>query len=360
MMKASLSTQSAIIGNDHGGVEISHNAPIPEAKDGVVLIRTMAVSVNPVDAKMRGPYVTAGAIAGCDFAGVVEEVDDEAAKYDIKKGDRVAAAIMGMNSLEPTHGAFAEHVGAPAYALVKLPDAASFESGSALCTCFMTAGLALFKSLDLPGYPLAPSIKKIPVLVYGGGTATGTAAIQLLLLAGFEPVVTCSPQSIQMVQSYGASTEAIFDYRNSDCATAIKQYTRNGLRYALDCISTKDSMQICYSALGRSGGRYTSLDPYSEMVAGTRKVIKADWVLGPIMLGKKVEWPAPHGRDADTQMFEFGQKWKNTVQDLLNKGLIREHPLLVRDGSLEQVIKCMEDITGKKVHGKKLVCRLRE
>ncbi|KZF23889.1 putative zinc-binding dehydrogenase family oxidoreductase [Xylona heveae TC161] len=351
-------TQTAVVGNDKGGLEVSHEAPVPEVKEDLVLVRTRAVSVNPVDAKMMGPYVTAGAISGCDFSGVVEEVGPDAAQHGIKIGDRVCAAIMGQNSIEPSLGAFAEHVGARAEGLIKLPETVSFEKGSAFGTSFMTAGLALFKSLNLPGYPLEPGAKSLPVLVYGGSTATGTAAIQLLRLAGFSPVVTCSPHNFELVKSYGA--EAVFDYRATDCASAIRSHTRNSLKYALDCISTAESMQICYAALGRAGGRYTALDPYPETVAGTRKIVKADWVLGPIMLGRDIGWPAPHGRPADQDMYAFGVKWRKTVQELLDQGLIREHPLFVQSGGLAGVLQGMEAIRAKKISGKKLVYKMSE
>ncbi|OQE24788.1 hypothetical protein PENFLA_c009G04750 [Penicillium flavigenum] len=348
--------QTAILGNENGSVELSHSAPRPVAKDDIVIVRTMAVSVNPVDTKMKGPYVTPGAIGGCDFAGIVEEAGPDAARYNVKVGDRVCAAIMGMNPLEPMHGAFSEYVGAHAFALVKIPDDVSFESAAALCTSFMTCGLALFKSLQLPSDPLSPTEKPLFVLVYGGATATGTAASQLLRLAGYTPLVTCSPHSYEIVRSYGA--EATFNYHDPNCAELIREYTKNGLRYALDCITTVQSMKICYAAIGRAGGRYTALDPYSEAVAATRKIVKADWVIGPAMLGLDIEWPAPHGRKADADMFEFGQHWKATVQELLEKGLIRMHPLAVQSGGLERVIESMEAITTKKVSGKKLVCKM--
>ena len=351
-------TQTAVVGNNRGGLELSHEAPVPEAKNDIVLVRTMAVSVNPVDAKMAGPYVTTGAILGCDAAGVVEEVGPAAAQHknEIKIGDRVCVVLMGMNPLEPSLGAFAEQVGARPISVIRLPDRVSFESGSALGTSFMTAGMALFKSLEIPGYPLAPNADALPVLVYGGSTATGTAAIQLLRLAGLAPVVTCSPHNFELVRSYGA--EAVFDYRAPGCAAAIREQTRNGLRYALDCITTTESMQICYAALGRAGGRYTALDPYPLAVAATRKMVKADWVLGPTMLGKDIGWPAPHGRPTDPDAHEFAVKWTGTVQELLNQGLIREHLLLVQLGGLERVLDGIEALRAKKISGKKLVYKM--
>jgi NADPH:quinone reductase-like Zn-dependent oxidoreductase len=305
---------------------------------------------------MMGPYVTQGAIGGCDFAGIIEAMGPDATRWGFNVGDRVCASIMGMNGLEPTHGAFAQHVGAHENALVKIPASMSFEVAASLCTCFMTCGLALFKSLQLPGNPAKPSTKPIRVLVYGGATATGTAAIQLLRLAGFAPLVTCSPHSDQLVKSYGA--EAAFDYKDPDCAAKIRTYTKNGLGYALDCITNRESMQICYASLGRAGGRYTALDPYPEDVAATRKIIKADWVVGPTMLGMDIGWPAPHGRKANADFYKFGMEWKVLVQELMANGSIREHPLDVREGGLERVVECMDEIRSKRVSGKKLVVKL--
>lgn len=351
-------TQTAVVGNSSGGLELSHSVPVPEVEDDIVLVSTRAVSVNPVDSKMIGPYMTAGGILGCDAAGVVESLGPAAAnhKNNIRVGDRVCCVLMGMNPLEPGLGAFAEHVGARPIGVMKLPDDVSFESGSAIGTSFMTAGLALFKSLDLPGYPLAPSTKPIPVLVYGGSTATGTAAIQLLRLAGFAPVATCSPHNFDMIKSYGA--EAVFDYRSPDCAASIRKYTSNGLRYALDCITTTESMQISYACLGRAGGKYTALDPYPPAIAATRKMVKADWVLGPTMLGRDIGWPAPHGREADIDAYKFAVKWTATVQELLNKGFIREHLLSEQPDGLGGVLDGIEALRAKKISGKKLVYKV--
>ncbi|KND87974.1 Enoyl reductase LovC [Tolypocladium ophioglossoides CBS 100239] len=348
--------QTALVGASDGTIRLSNAAPVPEVTGDRVLIKTRAVSVNPVDTKMIGSYVTPGAVAGFDFAGVVEHVCPDATKCDIKVGDRVCTAIMGMNPHDPTVGAFAEHTAAVEWILLRIPPSLSFEEGASLGISFMTTGLALFKSLDLPGHPLEPCTQKLPVLVFGGSSATGTAAIQLLRLAGFDPVATCSPHNFDLVKSYGAC--AVFDYRAPGCTEDIKKYTKSGLRYALDCISTTASMQFCYQALGRAGGKYTSLEPYAEAVAQTRKVVRPDWIMGPQMLGKEIAWPQPHWRAADPEMGEFGATWTATLRKLLDKGLIRPHPIVVKQGGLREVLGGIEDIRSKKISGKKLVYAL--
>jgi hypothetical protein len=117
---------------------------------------------------------------------------------------------------------------------------------------------------------------------------------------------------------------------------------------SLGCIITADSLKACYGAIGRAGGCYTSLDPFLESIAQTRKVIKADWVLELAskssrrvnisvaqvathknkckenqtttttkmnvkanrvkVLGKDIGWSAPHGRLGSPAMKEFGER----------------------------------------------------
>jgi NADPH:quinone reductase-like Zn-dependent oxidoreductase len=63
---------------------------------------------------------------------------------------------------------------------LKLPQGLSTEAGATFGAGISTAGLAL-KLLGLP-LPDEPVEKPAQVLVYGGSTATGTMAVQLLKL----------------------------------------------------------------------------------------------------------------------------------------------------------------------------------
>lgn len=123
--------------------------------------------------------------------------------------------------------------------------------GTAIATCI----LALWSSdaLGLSGTPEFPNIpdKPIPVLVYGGSTATGTIAIQLLNLSGYNPIATCSPRNFDLVCGRGATI--VFDYANSDVGSKIKKYLEGKLKLVMDCISNVDSVGICYDAIQRPG-----------------------------------------------------------------------------------------------------------
>lgn len=360
-MPQPLETQTAIVGSNIGNVILSTRAPIAETTSDIVLVRAKAVAVNPVDTKMVGPFVTPGAILGSDFAGIVEKVGPDAAQHGVQVGGRVCGVLMGMNPLEPTLGAFAELVGCHAADLLRIPDDVSFEEAASMNMGAMTAALALFKVMDVPGYPLPPAAagdndSKPTVLVYGASTATGTTAVQLLILSGLKVIATCSQSNFGMVRGYGA--DAVFDYRDPGSPAEIRTLTKNSLHYALDCISTAQSMQFCYSVIGRSGGKYTGLEPYSPSIAATRKLIHADWVLGPVLVGRPIGWPAPYTRPAMPEMAEFRVRWFKTLQDLYDKRLLRPHPLVVRDGGLDGVLRGIQEVRDGKLSGKKLVYTL--
>ncbi|KAI0149652.1 hypothetical protein F4776DRAFT_659553 [Hypoxylon sp. NC0597] len=200
----------------------------------------------------------------------------------------------------------------------------------------MTVGAALFKSFGLPGGPLEPvsnpNGKVTTVLVNGGYSATGTAAQQLLKSAGYQTIATYSSRNLELARSFGA--DHVFDYHSPTCAEDIKAVTRNSLR---------------------AGGRYTALDAFSEAVAGTRKVVRSDWVLGPEMLGEDIGWPEPHRRPANSDLKAFCVEWTRTLQTLLDRNLICTHPLLIRDTGLEGVLGGFAEIRAKKVSVQKLI-----
>lgn len=198
--------QTAIVAQGGAGqLAVQRDTPVPSLEADMVLVKTTAVAINPVDAKMLDYSPAAGAILGHDFAGTVVALgSDASAAGRLKVGDRVAGFVHGMNKLRPDVGAFAEYVGATAELVLKLPDTMTFEEAAGLGLGVATAALALFGELKVPasleqlGKAEAPPVshdqedKGKFVLVAGGSTATGTRAIQLLKLyvTDIFPVVT--------------------------------------------------------------------------------------------------------------------------------------------------------------------------
>lgn len=178
--------QKALVGAPGETVTLSSQVPVPDVGPDMVLVKTAAVALNPVDAKVCfSSFSSPGCISGCDFAGTIVAVGNHVAKA-LKTGDRVCGVAQGMNRNEPQAGAFAEYVSVEADFALKLPDNMSFEDGATLGTAVGTCGMALFWSLQLPASPTEPLLEKPErggfVLVNGGSSATGTMCIQLIKL----------------------------------------------------------------------------------------------------------------------------------------------------------------------------------
>lgn len=91
-----MSTQKAVVHVSEGVSELQSNAPLPKLPgDKWIIVKTKAVALNPTDWKNIAKATSPGAIAGCDYAGVIEEVGKDVG--DLKVGDRVAGFVRGGN-----------------------------------------------------------------------------------------------------------------------------------------------------------------------------------------------------------------------------------------------------------------------
>jgi NADPH:quinone reductase-like Zn-dependent oxidoreductase len=99
-------TQTAIVGLHGEALGISRNVGLPELGEDMVMVKTVAVAVNPVDTKMTGDLASPGAIAGVDFSGTVVAIGSNAqTPTPVAIGDRLCGAVEGMHSLTPRMGA---------------------------------------------------------------------------------------------------------------------------------------------------------------------------------------------------------------------------------------------------------------
>lgn len=121
-----------------------------------------------------------GSTWGCDFSGEVVQLGRDVSRFDA--GDHVAGISSGNNADEPAAGAFAEYVCVPDYMLFKMPPWMTFEEAATLPVGLVTIGMSLYYNLKLPLPYEAGVAEGQYVLVYGGGTATGTLAIQAVKL----------------------------------------------------------------------------------------------------------------------------------------------------------------------------------
>ncbi|KAF3891140.1 zinc-binding alcohol dehydrogenase family protein [Tolypothrix bouteillei VB521301] len=179
--------------------EITIEQPTIGAKD--LLVRVQAISVNPVDYKVRSSIQdkqSTPRILGWDAAGVVEQVGLQVSLF--KPGDEVyyAGSITRPGSNSELHAVDERIVGRkPAYL--------SFEQAAALPLTTITAWEALFERMAIAPQTSASKRDK-HILIIGGAGGVGSIAIQLAKqVAGLTVIATASrPETFEWCLNMGA------------------------------------------------------------------------------------------------------------------------------------------------------------
>lgn len=162
------------------------DVPTPEPSGRDLLVRVEAVSVNPVDAKMRARKEATEEhphILGWDAAGVVEGLGDACSLFDI--GDEVYyAGDMTRPGCNSALHLVDERIAA------RKPQTLSFDEAAALPLTTITAWESLFDRFDVGR---APRPERASVLIVGGAGGVGSVAIQLAKrVAGLHVIATAS------------------------------------------------------------------------------------------------------------------------------------------------------------------------
>lgn len=233
----------ALIQNRYGGADVLELAdvPVPAIRDGEVLVRVRAASLNAADVeylrgdtivRLAGPRRPPHRIPGSDVAGVVVVIGPNVAGLTL--GDEVFGDLFADG-----FGAFAQFVAAPASSLTLKPADLTFEQVVTL----PQAGALAWQSLH-GERGVAPGDR---VLISGAGGGVGTFAVQLAAAAGAEVTGVDRAAKEDFVRSLGASH--YIDFESQD-------YTRTGERYdRIIDVQARRSVRAVRRAL-RPGGRY--------------------------------------------------------------------------------------------------------
>lgn len=194
----------AVLMHETGGPEVLHLEEIerPEPRDGEVLIRVHAASVNPVDWKSRRGFVETElpAILGSDVSGTVEE-----SRVDgFTEGDEVFGLAAS--------GAYAQFATAPAGVIARKPTGVSHEQAAAIPVAGLTAWQALS---DRGGIERGQR-----VLIAGAAGGVGHFAVQFANFAGARAIGTGSSRNRDFVLGLGA--EDYVDYTQQEVAEVVK------------------------------------------------------------------------------------------------------------------------------------------
>lgn len=197
-MKAIAAFASLPANNDAALQDITLPDPVATGHD--LLVEVHAVSVNPVDTKVRSannPAPEQARILGWDAAGVIEAIGPDVTLF--KPGDKVFYA--GDITRPGSNSEFQlvdERIVGP------MPASLSFEEAAALPLTSITAWEALFERLQV-AMPVAALPRK-SILIIGGAGGVGSIAIQLAdRVAGLDVIATASrPETQAWVRELGA------------------------------------------------------------------------------------------------------------------------------------------------------------
>ncbi len=190
----------------------------PMAKQGEVLIRVMASSVNRADIMMFTgiPYLTRldgmafftpkHTRLGSDVAGIIEAVGEGVVTF--KVGDEVVGDLADCG-----FGALAEYAIAPVEHLALKPNAIPFEVAVAAPMAAVVALQALKKAGVKSGHK---------VLVHGASGGVGSYAVQIAKAYGGHVTALCSSRHVDQAIELGA--DKVIDYTKSEIKGKISEY----------------------------------------------------------------------------------------------------------------------------------------
>jgi NADPH2:quinone reductase len=195
-MKAVALTRYLPIDDPQSLLDVELPTPTPGAHD--LLVRVEAVSVNPVDTKVRSPKPQVEAqpkVLGYDAAGVVEAVGASAAGF--QPGDRVYYAGDVTRS-----GSNAQFQLVDARLVGHAPKSIGAADAAALPLTLLTAWELLLQRMP---FDSEHGGQGKSLLIIGGAGGVGSIAIQLARRAGFTVIASASrDETIDWCRSMGA------------------------------------------------------------------------------------------------------------------------------------------------------------
>ncbi len=175
-----------------------------------VLVDIHATALNRADLMQRAgnypPPPGASDILGLEMAGVIAAVG--AAVQGWQVGDRVCALLPG--------GGYAERVAVPHQMLMPIPAGWDLITAAGLPEVYLTAFVNLYMEANLqPGET---------VLVHGGASGVGTAAIQLLKTSG-NPVIITAGSADKCAACTKLGADLAINYREEDFVERVRSFT---------------------------------------------------------------------------------------------------------------------------------------
>jgi len=298
----------------------------PAARDGEVLVKVHATTVNRTDCGLRAarPFIyrpilgltrPRRTVLGTEVAGEVEAVGPGVTSFRV--GDRV----FGFNGT--SFGAHAEYLVTREHGMVATMPAGLTWEEAAAGTEGSHYALSSVRAAKVRGGQ--------DVLVYGATGAIGSAAVQLLKGLGAQVTAVCDTANLELVKGLGA--DRVVDYTAED-------FTRDTQRFdvVFDAVG-KSSFGHCRRLL-RPRGTYLSSDlgPLSQNPLLV--------LVTPLFRGRKVVFPFPREN----------QEMMSYLRRQLESGAFR--PVIDRRYPLDEIVEAYRYVeTGRKLGNVVVVVR---
>lgn len=188
--------------------------PIPSIQSNQVLVKVKAVSINPLDWKIRKGEMKLMSGSkfprhiGVDFAGIVE--DTGASVTNFKKGDEVFGIVK--NTMKD--GALAEYVAVPSTIVWKKPALVSFAQAASIPIVGAAAVTALQKMGSINVHT--------QILVNGATGGFGMFLLQLLKQKGANVTAVTSTKAMVFANNWGANQ--VIDYTKENVLSRKNTY----------------------------------------------------------------------------------------------------------------------------------------
>jgi NADPH:quinone reductase len=230
-------TYRAVMLTKKGGPEALQivELPVEPPGQGQLCVRVRGAGVGSTDLIMlAGKYRYAPKIPlvpGYEVAGVVEAIGAGVTGFEV--GERVAALTV--------YGGFAELLVREAEHFLPIPDGVSHRDAAAVILNFVTAWQMIHR--------VAKAKPGQTALVTGAAGGVGTAALQLLRLAGVKTYGAASMPKHDTLRALGATP---IDYRAGSLARLTRALEPQGVDHVFDAVGGSN-IGPCIGALRRGG-----------------------------------------------------------------------------------------------------------
>lgn len=270
-MKAIGFKTSLPIENQESFIEFETSKPVPGAHD--LLVKIDAVSVNPVDFKIRqssakDTVLETPKIIGWDAVGIVQAVGEKVTLFEVGDPVYYAGDIT-------KQGSNAEYQIIDERIVGRKPSSLSIEESAVIPLTALTAWEILFDRIRIS----AEKDKGKSILIIGGAGGVGSIAIQLAKkIAGLKVIATASrPETVEWCQKQGAD----FVVNHKDLISSVREAGFEYVDYILDFVDNNIYWDTMVELI-KPQGHIASITGSSEPVALTKlksKSVSFSWEL---------------------------------------------------------------------------------